>query len=42
MLSFLTSYPAWMKLETAVRLGDAERHFDRFTAEEQQLFSAEE
>ena len=34
------SYPAWMKLEAAVRRGDGERHFDRFTAEEQQIFSA--
>ena len=34
------SYPAWMKLEDAVRHGEGERHFDRFTAEEQQIFSA--
>jgi SAM-dependent methyltransferase len=42
MLRFLDriSYPAWMKLEDAVRRGEGERHFDRFTAEEQQIFSA--
>src|SRR4029077_7477201 len=35
MLRFLDriSYPAWMKLEDAVRRGEGERHFDRFTAE---------
>ena len=34
------SYPAWMKLEDAVRRGEGERHFDRFSDEEQQIFSA--
>jgi len=33
-------YPTWMKLEDAVRRGEGERHFGRFTEEEQQLFSA--
>ena len=42
MLRFLDriSYPAWMKLEDAVRRGEGERHFNRFTSEEQQIFSA--
>jgi SAM-dependent methyltransferase len=34
------SYPAWMKLEHAVRRGEGQSHFDRFTEEEQQIFSA--
>jgi SAM-dependent methyltransferase len=34
------SYPAWMKFEEAVRRGEGERHFGRFTEEEQQIFSA--
>ncbi len=34
------SYPAWLKLEDAVRRGEGERHFERFTEEEQQIFSA--
>jgi hypothetical protein len=33
-------YPTWMKLEDAVRRGEGERHFGRFTEEEQQIFSA--
>jgi hypothetical protein len=34
------SYPAWFNFENAVRSGEGQRHFDRFTAEEQQIFSA--
>jgi hypothetical protein len=34
------SYPTWMKFEEAVRRGEGEPHFGRFTAEEQQIFSA--
>jgi hypothetical protein len=34
------SYPAWLNFESAVRTGEGQRHFDRFTAEEQQIFSA--
>src|SRR6202007_171379 len=34
------SYPTWMKLEDAVRRGEGERQFGRFTEEEQQIFSA--
>jgi SAM-dependent methyltransferase len=34
------SYPAWLKFEGAVRRGEGERHFGRFTEEEQQIFSA--
>ncbi|HEV2336550.1 MAG TPA: methyltransferase [Stellaceae bacterium] len=33
------SYPAWMRLETAVRAGEGQSYFDRFSAEEQQIFS---
>jgi len=33
-------YPKWMNLEVAVRRGEGERHFGRFTEEEQQIFSA--
>jgi methylase of polypeptide subunit release factors len=33
-------YPTWMRLEDAVRRGQGERHFGRFTEEEQQIFSA--
>jgi hypothetical protein len=34
------SYPAWLKLEDAVRTGEGQAHFGRFSAEEQQIFSA--
>ena len=33
------SYPGWLNLENAVRSGEGQRHFDRFTDEEQQTFS---
>src|SRR5579864_6223815 len=33
------SYPAWMRLETAVRSGEGQSYFDRFSAEEQRIFS---
>src|SRR6266849_1083774 len=34
------SYRAWLNFESAVRNGEGQRHFDRFTEEEQQIFSA--
>lgn len=34
------SYPAWRKLEEAVRRGEGQSHFGGFTEEEQQIFSA--
>ena len=34
------SYPAWFNFENAVRSGEGQRHFERFTEEEQQIFSA--
>jgi SAM-dependent methyltransferase len=34
------SYPLWMRLEEAVRRGEGERQFGRFSDEEQQIFSA--
>jgi hypothetical protein len=34
------SYPAWSNFENAVRGGEGQRHFERFTGEEQQIFSA--
>jgi hypothetical protein len=34
------SYPAWLNFEHAVRSGEGQRHFDRFSEEEQQIFSA--
>lgn len=34
------SYPAWMNLENAVRAGAGQRHFHRFSEEEQRIFSA--
>src|SRR5262249_43144751 len=34
------SYPAWTRFEYAVRRGEGDRHFERFTDEEQQIFSA--
>jgi SAM-dependent methyltransferase len=33
------SYPAWLKLEDAVRTGHGQAHFDRFSEDEQQIFS---
>jgi ubiquinone/menaquinone biosynthesis C-methylase UbiE len=33
------SYPTWMSLEEAVRRGEGQSHFGRFTEEEQQIFS---
>jgi SAM-dependent methyltransferase len=42
MLRFFNriSYPAWLKLEDAVRTGEGQAQFDRFSAEEQRIFSA--
>jgi len=34
------SYPAWIELDDAVRRGEGRSRFDRFTEEEQQIFSA--
>jgi SAM-dependent methyltransferase len=34
------SYPAWQKLDEAVRTGQGQAQFGRFTKEEQQIFSA--
>jgi len=34
------SYPLWMNLENAVRAGEGQRQFNRFSGEEQQIFSA--
>jgi hypothetical protein len=34
------SYPLWVSFESAVRTGEGERQFGRFTQEEQQIFSA--
>jgi SAM-dependent methyltransferase len=34
------SYPLWMGLEDAVRKGEGQRQFSRFTEEQQQIFSA--
>jgi len=34
------SYPTWMNLEEAVRRGEGQSHFGRFTEEDQQIFSA--
>ena len=36
------SYPTWMNLEEAVRRGEGQTHFGRFTEEDQQIFSAGE
>jgi hypothetical protein len=33
-------YRAWLNFESAVRSGEGQRQFDRFTDEEQQIFSA--
>jgi SAM-dependent methyltransferase len=33
------SYPAWLRLENAVRSGEGQAYFDRFSAEEQRIFS---
>lgn len=33
------SYPAWNRLENTVRSGEQQAHFDRFSEEEQQIFS---
>ena len=33
------SYPTWMNLEEAVRRGEGQSHFGRFTEEDQQIFS---
>jgi SAM-dependent methyltransferase len=33
------SYPAWLKLEDAVRTGEGQSHFDGFSADEQRIFS---
>jgi hypothetical protein len=34
------SYRLWLNFETAVRAGEGQRQFERFTEEEQQIFSA--
>src|SRR5690242_16650655 len=34
------SYRLWLNFETAVRAGEGERRFERFTDEQQQIFSA--
>ena len=34
------SYPLWMNFESAVRAGEGQRQFNRFSEEEQQIFSA--
>lgn len=34
------SYPLWLNLENALRAGEGERQFHRFSAEEQEIFSA--
>ena len=41
MLSFWDriSYPAWTRLENAVRTGEGQAYFDRFSDEEQRIFS---
>jgi len=33
------SYPAWLRLEEAMRTGQGQSHFERFSAEEQRIFS---
>jgi hypothetical protein len=41
MLRFFNriSYPAWLRLGDAVRTGEGQSHFERFTPEEQRIFS---